>query len=77
MGIYCVAVAGVSPASATILVTPDEAGTGESREIGHLDSSSPDCPGAFEVVTRRIEFDPGTQTTTAFHHDNGFSFVVP
>ena len=78
-GIFCITLSGVNPASTTLVVVPDEANkTGESREIAHVDTSAPECPsGALEVVTRRIEYAAATQAITAFHHDNGFSFVVP
>ena len=77
-GIYCIMLSGINPASTTIVATPDQ---GESREIAQMDSNAAECGGtatALEVVTRRIEYMSGPPpTVVAFHHDNGFSFVVP
>jgi len=75
-GIYCVTLSNVAAASTTAVVTPDEANAGLSGAIGHIDSSAPDCPPAtLEVVLRRI--DTTVNPPTIFHHDDGFSLVVP
>jgi hypothetical protein len=76
-GRYCILVAsGIDPSSTTIVATPDQS---DSGAIAQMDSGASDCPsGAFEVVTRRVEYvSTPTPTVTVFHKDEGFSFVVP
>jgi hypothetical protein len=79
-GIYCISLSGISAAAATIVAMPDEANGGVSGAVAHLDSSAPDCGGvgvALEVEIRRFEYVSSPAGITSFHHDNGFSFVVP
>lgn len=77
-GIYCIAAAGISPATTVLAASPDE-DAGNSRAIAHVNSAAPDCPaGSFEVEMRHLELSTTTPPTIVAHHgDNGFSFIIP